>query len=62
MPRLTIIQGKKKGRHNLTAAGDKRRQSKHSKVHSAREKEPWLLATSLTSKTNLAQKVVKIYQ
>lgn len=60
---FVIYQGKRKGRHHFTATGDKARQSKHSRVHAKREKEPWLLATSLNLKTfNLAKKVVKIYR
>ena len=58
-----IYQGAKKGRHNFTATGDKIRQSKHSRVHSVREKEPWLLATSLMAKSRReAKKIVKLYR
>ena len=36
--------------------------SSHSKKNAAREKEPWLLATSLPVTSTLAKKVVKIYR
>lgn len=61
--KLVVFRGKHKGRHDLIATGDKARQSKHSRANAAREKEPWLLATSLASTSSfLAKKVVKIYQ
>jgi hypothetical protein len=61
MCRFVIYQGTKKGRHNLTATGDKTRKSKHSRVHSVREKEPWLLATSLKAQSRReAKKIVKL--
>lgn len=61
--RFVIYQGTKKGRHNFTATGDKTRKSKHSRVHSVREKEPWLLATSLKAKSRReAKKIVKLYR
>jgi len=57
-----IFKSKAKGRHHFTATGDKPRQAKPSRVHAEREKEPWLLATSLALETvELAKKVVKIY-
>ena len=60
---FVIYRGSPKGRHHLTATGNKPRMSKHSRVHATREKEPWLLATSLDLKTlNLAEKTVKIYR
>ena len=59
---FVIYQGKRKGRHHLNAVG-KPRKGKPSRVHAEREKEPWLLATSLTAKTaREAQKVIKIYR
>lgn len=57
---LVLYKGKPKGRHKLNRAG-KRTYSKHSEVHSEREKEPWLLATSLPATSTLAKRVVKIY-
>ena len=44
---FVIYQGQRKGRHHLNAVG-KPRKGKPSRVHAKREKEPWLLATSLT--------------
>lgn len=60
---LVIYKGKAKGRHHLTATSEKTREGKPSRVHANREKEPWLLATSLTTKTaQQAKKIVQIYQ
>jgi len=59
---IVVYKGKKKGRKNLVATGEKPRSSKQSKANAARNKEPWLLATSLSNKSfNFAKKVVKIY-
>lgn len=58
--RLVIYKGKPKGRNKMTAMG-KRTKSKHSEQCAQREREPWLLATSLPPKYNLAEKVVAIY-
>lgn len=57
---LVIYKGKPKGRHRLNRAGE-RTYCKHSEVHSEREKEPWLLATSLPVSSALAKRVVKLY-
>lgn len=57
---LVLYKGKAKGRHKLNCAGERTR-SKHSEVHSDKEKEPWLLATSLPVTSKLAKKVVKLY-
>ncbi len=47
----------------MTATGEKSREASPSRVHANREKEPWLLATSLTSETARdAKKIVKIYR
>ena len=60
---FVIYQGIRKGRHHFTATGDRPRQASPSRVHAKREKEPWLLATSLTTKTaSDAKKVVKLYR
>lgn len=58
---MVVVRKRKQGRKDLIATGEKPRLSKHSRTHAAREKEPWLLATSLSSK-NIAKKAVKIYQ
>jgi hypothetical protein len=57
---LVLYKGKAKGRHKLNCAGVRTR-SKHSEVHSEKEKEPWILATSLPATSKLAKKVVKLY-
>lgn len=57
---LVLYKGKPKGRHRLNRAG-KRTYCKHSEVHAEREKEPWLLATSLPVTSTMAKKVVKLY-
>ncbi|MEN8171110.1 MAG: IS4 family transposase [Pseudomonadota bacterium] len=57
---MVLYKGKPKGRHKLNCAGVRTR-SKHSEVHSEKEKEPWVLATSLPATSKLANKVVKLY-
>lgn len=57
---LVLYKGKPKGRHRLNRAGE-RTYCKHSEVHSEREKEPWLLATSLPVTSSLSRRVVKVY-
>ena len=57
---LVLYKGKPKGRHKLNCAGERTR-SKHSEVHSEKEKEPWLLATSLPVTSKIAKKVVTLY-
>lgn len=61
---MVVVRKRKQGRKDLVATGKKARCSKHSRSHAAREKEPWLLATSLISKSGIvtAKKAVKIYQ
>lgn len=59
---FVIYQGVKKGRHHCNAVGEPRK-GKPSRVHANREKEPWLLATSLPAKTaREAKRVVKLYR
>ncbi|NIP51363.1 MAG: IS4 family transposase, partial [candidate division Zixibacteria bacterium] len=57
---LVLYKGKAKGRHRLNQAGE-RTYCKHSEVHAEREKEPWILATSLPVTSKLAKRVVRIY-
>lgn len=57
---LVLYKGKPMGRHHINCFGE-RTGSKHSEVHAEREKEPWLLATSLPVTSKLAKKVVSIY-
>ena len=59
--RMVVVWRKAKGRKDKTKKGDRARRSKKSRACAAREKEPWLLATSLPSKTHSAAKVVKLY-
>ncbi len=57
---LVLYKARPKGRMRVTQFGERAR-CKHSQVHSAREREPWLLATSLPSILKLAKRVVTLY-
>ena len=59
--RLVIWRRRLKGRHHKTADGKRTRHSKRSRGHAKREREPWLLATSLDEETYCARQVTKIY-
>ena len=60
---MVIYRNKKKGRKDLTAKGERVRKSGKSLSHARREKEPWLLATSLsTERSSGAKRIVKIYK
>jgi|TARA_R110000868_G_scaffold8038_1_gene41641 hypothetical protein len=59
--RLIVFKRKPKGRKDKTATSENSRNSKKSRACAEREKEPWLLATSLTRAKNLSKRVVKIY-
>ena len=60
---MVVYKRKSKGRKDLTANGERSRNSKLSRANAAREKEPWLLATSLTPSTSkFAKRVTRIYQ
>ena len=59
--RLVIFKRDPKGRKDRTATGDKSRRSKQSRTSAEREKEPWLLATSLCNSNFKARRIVKIY-
>lgn len=59
--KLVLFKKKPKGRHKLTRQGHIA-QWTNSKLTAKREREPWLLATSLTLSSTLAKRVVKIYQ
>jgi hypothetical protein len=59
--RMIIVWRKSKGRKDKTATGERARRSKKSRACAEREKEPWLLATSLKKTHYLSKKVVKIY-
>lgn len=58
--RLVLYKGKPKGRSKMTCNGERAR-AKHSEQCAAREREPWLLVTSLPVTSKLAKKVVAIY-
>jgi len=55
-----LYKGKPKGRSKTTCNGERAR-SKHSEQCAQREREPWLLVTSLPATSKLAKKVVSIY-
>lgn len=57
---LVLVKAKPKGRTKTTQFGERAR-SKHSEQNAKREKEPWLLATSLCISLKLAKRVVNIY-
>ena len=58
--KLVLYKSKAKGRVMKNRAGERVRSS-HSKKNAAREREPWLLATSLPVTSKLAKQVVSIY-
>ncbi len=53
--RLVLYKGKPKGRSKVTRYGERAR-SKHSEQCAEREREPWLLVTSLAVTSKLAKK------
>jgi len=57
---LVLYKKPAQGRHKYTRKGSVAKWT-NSKLAAKREKEPWLLATSLTQNTTLAKRVVKIY-
>jgi len=57
---LVIYKGKAKGRTKKTQFGERAR-SNHSQKNAAKEKEPWLLASSLKVNSKLAKQVKRIY-
>lgn len=59
--RLVIYKRRAKGRKDMNIMGDDIRKDKCSRSCAAREKEPWLLATSLSGSSATAKRVVKIY-
>lgn len=58
--RFVLYKGKPKGRSKKTCDG-KRASSAHSEQCAQREREPWLLVTSLPVTSKMAKKVVGIY-
>ena len=59
--RMVILWRKSKGRKDKTATGERARKSKKSRACAEREKEPWLLATSLSKESRVTKQVIKIY-
>jgi hypothetical protein len=59
--RMVVVWRKPKGRKDMTATGERARRNKKSRACAEREKEPWLLATSLNKTRHLSKKIVKIY-
>jgi hypothetical protein len=57
---LVLYKAKPKGRSKMNRFGERSR-SRHSEKNAARNREPWLLATSLPSGSKLAQRVVALY-
>jgi hypothetical protein len=58
---FVLYKGKPKGRSKITYHGERAR-SKHSEQCAKREREPWLLATSLPATSTLAKQIVKLYR
>ncbi|WP_394203414.1 IS4 family transposase [Shewanella waksmanii] len=59
--RLVLFKRTPRGRKDKNAVGNKSRSSKHSRANAEREKEPWLLATSLCQSNVTAKRIVQIY-
>jgi len=59
--RLVIFKRHAKGRKDKTAIGERARRSKQSRSSAEREKEPWLLATSLSESKASAKRIVSIF-
>ena len=57
---FVLYKGRAKGRSKITCDGERARSS-HSEKCAQREREPWLLATSLPATSKLAKRVVDIY-
>lgn len=58
---FVLYKQKAQGRHKLNRSGEPCR-SKHSKASASRNRDPWLLVTSLPAKNNLGKRVVNIYK
>jgi hypothetical protein len=58
---LVLYKGKPKGRVHKNRLGERSRCG-HSRKQAAREREPWLLATSLGPCSTLASKAVRLYR
>lgn len=58
---FVLYKQQPKGRHKVNRSGEPCR-SKHSKASASRNRDPWLLVTSLPDSRKLAKRVVNIYQ
>lgn len=58
--RLVAVRKPPRGRHCFTLAGQRAR-AKRAEQHARREREPWLLVTSLAADAVNAKRVVKLY-
>ena len=60
LTRLVVVRQPKRGRSKWTLTGQ-RAGSSHSEKQAAREREPWLLVTSLSRRSARAKRIVSIY-
>ena len=58
---LVLVRQPKKGRQRCNQSG-RQSQSNHSKKQARREKEPWLLAVSLSLQSFTAKQIMKLYR
>lgn len=58
---FVLYKGKSKGRSKLTLTGERARSAKSERC-ATREREPWLLVTSLPATSKLTKRVVNIYK
>jgi len=58
--RLVLVKSKAKGRNKLTLFGERARSGK-SESNARREREPWLIATSLPATYQFAKRIVRLY-
>lgn len=61
MVRMVVLRRRSKGRMDKTVTGERARRSKQSRASAEREKEPWLLATSLCPQSTSPRKIARIY-
>jgi len=59
--RMVVLHRQSKGRKDKTVTGERARRSRQSRSCAEREKEPWLLATSLCPKSASPRKITRIY-
>lgn len=58
---MVVLRRRPKGRKDKTVSGERARRSRQSRSCAEREKEPWLLATSLCPKSTPPKKIARIY-